>query len=473
LIAAGRGGARRWAWIAVAGFVVLLMFTFKPSIENDGVGYFSFLHSLVLDHDLDFTDEYRAASAEHIAYYAPLLTTRTANGMLANFFPVGAAVISLPAYVATLAARPTGEPQFGVPFTASISLVSLLFGLIALVLAYRMAMALAGSAAALVGVVGAAAATPFLYYLLYEPSYSHTFSAGAVAAFVYVWWWRRDQRSALGWLALGLLGGLMGLIRYQDGPLLLIGLLDRPRRWWHLLLFFGGALIAFAPQLVIDQVLFGSLLPARPAGQDLQLFPGHYLDVLFSTRHGLFSWTPIALLAVAGFAFMRDRRLQLAFIYAFVVEVAIAGAAPDWYGGFSFGMRRFVSLTPFFALGLAALAQKVSTKVSWAAVSAFVAWNLLLMVNMTYVINSSADPGPVQLVVGQLKALPLLPHLVSQGAVGRALFFWPVLHLQFDPLYGFGLLLGEIACVAAALLALRWITASAPRAAVSEPEGTP
>ena len=463
MIAAGRG-TRRWAWFAVAGFVVLLAFTFKPSIENDGVGYFSYLHSLVVDHDLNFTDEYRAASAEHIAYYAPLLLSRTATGMLANYFPVGAAVISLPVYVATLAVRPSGEPQFGVPFSASVSLVSLLVGLLALVLAFRMATALTSSAAASVGVFGAAAATPFLYYLLYEPSYSHTFSAAAVAAFVYVWWWRRDMRSAMGWFALGLLGGLMGLIRYQDGPLLLIGLLDRPRRWWHLVLFFAGALVAFAPQLVIDQVMFGSLLPARPAGQDLQLFPGHYLDVLFSTRHGLFSWTPIALLAVAGFAFVQDRRLQAAFIYAFVVEVSIAGAAPDWYGGFSFGMRRFVSLTPFFAFGLAALAQKVSPKVGWAAVSAFIAWNLVLMVNMTYVINSSADPGFVQLLIGQLKALPLLPHLVSQGAVGRALIFWPVLRLPFDPVYGFGLLIGEVACVAFALLTLRWISRPAPKA---------
>jgi hypothetical protein len=449
------------AWFAIAVFIVVLAFTFKPSIENDGVGYFSYLHSLVVDHDLDFTNEYAAASAEHIAYYAPLLQTRTATGMLANFFPVGAAVISLPAYVAMLAAHPSGEPQFGVPFTAAVSLVSLLVGLLALVLAYRLATALTDSKAALVGVIAAAAATPFLYYLLYEPSYSHTFSAGAVAAFVYVWWSRRDRRSAVGWLALGMLGGLMGLIRYQDGPLLLIGLLDRPRRWWHLVLFFIGALVAFAPQLVIDQVLFGSFLPARPAGQDLQLFPGHYLDVLFSTRHGLFTWTPIALLAAAGFVFVRDRRLQAAFIYAFVVEVIIAGAAPDWYGGFSFGMRRFVSLTPFFGFGLAALAQKVSSRVSWTAVTAFVAWNLVLMVNMTYVINSSRDPGFVQLLVGQLKALPLLPHLVSQGAVGRALFFWPVLHLPFDPLYGFGLLVGEIACVIAALLVLRWISTPA------------
>src|SRR5207249_7966694 len=178
-------------------------------------------------------------------------------------------------------------------------------------------------------------------------------------AFLYVWWWRRDRRSALGWFALGVLGGLMGLIRYQDGPLLLIGLLDRPRRGLHLLHCLAGVLVAFAPQLPIDQVLFGSLLPASPAGQDLQFLPGHYLDVLFSSFHGLFSWSPILLLAVAGFAFVPDRRLQVAFVYSIVLELALCVAVPVWFGGFAFGMRRFVILTTFFAIGVAAVAQMI------------------------------------------------------------------------------------------------------------------
>jgi hypothetical protein len=469
LVSAGHD-VRPWAWFAVAGLVLLLALTFKPSIENDGIGYFSYLHSLVVDHDLDFTNEYLAARAEGVGYYPLLIESRTANGMLADYFPIGAAAISLPVYLVTLAARPSGEPQFGVPFSVTISLVSLLVGLIALALSYRLAAGLTKSASALIGVVGAAAATPFIYYLLYEPSYSHTFSACAVAAFLYVWWWRRDSRSALGWFALGLLGGLMGLIRYQDGPLLLIGLLDRPRRWWYFLLFFAGALVAFAPQLPVDQALFGSLLPARPAGQELQFFPGHYLDVLFSSFHGLFSWTPIDLLAVAGFIFVTDRRLKLAFIYALVVEVIIGGAAPDWFGGFSFGMRRFVSLTPFFAIGLAALAQRVGPRVSWAAVAAFVAWNVVLITNFTYVIKTSGDPGYLQILSGQLKALPLLPHLISQGAAGRSLIFWPVLHVPFDPVYGLALLLGEVACLAGAWLVLRRLPATPKHPLPSRPQ---
>ena len=454
------------AWLALAGLLFVLALTFKPVIENDGIGYFSYLHTLVVDHDLDFTNEYQAVRTEHVGYYPLLIQSRTSTGMLADYFPVGAAIVSLPVYLVTLALHPSGEPQFGPPFSVTLTLVSLLMGLLALVLAYRLASAIITPRPALIGVAAAALATPFIYYLVYEPSYSHTFSACAVGAFLYVWWWRRDRRSALGWFALGVLGGLMGLIRYQDGPLLLIGLLDKPRRWWHLLPFLAGVLVAFAPQLPIDQVLFGSLLPARPAGQDLQFLPGHYLDVLFSSFHGLFSWSPILLLAVAGFAFVPDRRLQVAFVYAFVLELALGGAAPDWFGGFAFGMRRFVSLTPFFAIGLAAVAQRIGPRISWAAVGAFVAWNLLLMTNFTYVIKTSGDPGFGQILTGQLKAVVFLPHLVSQGAAGRALLLWPALNARFDPIYGAAVLLGELVCVAAAAWAL--LKLPAPTAKVND-----
>jgi len=84
-----------------------------------------------------------------------------------------------------------------------------------------------------------------------------------------------------------------------------------------------------------------------------------------------------------------------------------------------------------------------------------VAWNLLLMVNFTYVIQGSQDPGYLGLLSGQVKALPYLPHLVSQGAVGRMLLFWPVLHLSFQPLAGLALLAGEAACLLGALAVAR------------------
>ncbi|HEY8642482.1 MAG TPA: hypothetical protein VIO84_06905, partial [Candidatus Dormibacteraeota bacterium] len=131
---------------------------FKPVVEGDGVGYYSWQHSLIVDHNLDFANEYQAAFAAHVTVNAEHLTTRTANGHLAEFFPLGPALLAAPAYLAALALAPSGRPLFGPPFTTAFVLASLLYGLLALAVAYRLALRLAEPRAALLGVAAAALA---------------------------------------------------------------------------------------------------------------------------------------------------------------------------------------------------------------------------------------------------------------------------------------------------------------------------
>jgi hypothetical protein len=432
---------------------VLFLWTgFKPVVEGDGVGYYSWQHSLIVDHNLDFANEYQAAFAAHVTVNAEHLTTRTANGHLAEFFPLGPALLAAPAYLAALALAPSGRPLFGPPFTTAFVLASLLYGLLALAVAYRLALRLAEPRAALLGVAAAALATPFAYYLPYEPSYSHTFSAFAVGLFLWAWWRGRDSRSLGGWLLLGFLGGLMALVRFQDGPLLAIALLDVRRAGWRVLLLLPGALLAFAPQLLADLYLFGTWLPQRPAGQDLQPLPGHYLEVLFSSWHGWVAWSPIVLVAAVGIAQLRRPAFQAAAAYAFLVELALNGAAPDWWGGYAFGARRFLDLTPFVVVGLAAVAGRLPNWLAWLAAAVFAGWNLLLVANLTYVIRADRDPGFGGLLVGQVSAVRHVPNLFAQGEVVRDLLLWPALGRPFAPAPGLSLAMLEAVCVVAAVV---------------------
>jgi hypothetical protein len=260
------------------GFFAL---TLKPVIESDGIGYFAYLHSVVVDHDFDLTDEYAALTTAHVVYSGPLVTARTETGLAADFFPIGPALLSLPAYLVAVAHNPSGEPQYGPPFTIAVALSSLFYGLLALALSYRLAREVTGSSSsATIGVLAGCLCTPFVYYLVYEPSYSHTFSAFAVAAFTYAWWRLSGGGSALHWVGLGVLGGVMAMVRFQDGLLLMLVLLDLKRARWRVLLAAAGALLAFTPQLWVDHVIFGTWLPQRPSGQELAPLQGHYLDVL-------------------------------------------------------------------------------------------------------------------------------------------------------------------------------------------------
>jgi hypothetical protein len=431
-----------------AALVVALALTFRTAVEGDGVGYVAYLHSAWVDHDLDFANEYAAALAGQVPVDHRLLGVRTSTGHIANYFPVGAAVLASPAYLVALLIDHAGEPQYGMPFAAAFTLTSLLAGLVALSISWR----LTSSA---IAVAAVAVATPYTFYLLYAAGYSHMFSALAVSLFVLLWWRTRERRTAAAWVGLGLLGGLMALIRFQDGLLLLLVLLDVRRARWRVLTVVPVAALVFVPQLVVDQILFGTLLPQRPLGQGLGLVPAHALDVLLASWNGLFIWHPLTLLAVVGMALVRDRALRAACLLAFVLEVVIDGAAPDWWGGLAFGGRRFIDLTPFFAVGFASLAARVDRRVAWGVVAAGAVWNLLLMANLIYVIRYEHDPGYGGLLLGQLEAVRWLPHLLVKGEALRDVALG-LIGRQSSPGTGVALMAALAAAVALAIAVARW-----------------
>ena len=467
-------------WLA-GGFCLVLLglaCTFRPVVQGDGVNYFAYLHSLAVDHDLDFRDEYRAAMLAGISVDPTLTATPTVTGLVANFQPVGAAVLAFPFYAAALAIHPSGVPQFGSGFVTAFTVASLFYGLLALALSARLAAASTGSRHAALAAAGIAVlTTPLAFYMLYDPSYSHTFSAFAVSAFVLVWWRGRERRSPAGWFALGLLGGLLGLIRIQDAPLAAIALIDLPRagsqgpdetkflgvlqQAWP---FVPGLALAFGPQLLIEHTLFGTWLPYRPAAFAPSFWPGHYADVLVSTHNGLLTWSPVFALAALGLFLLPDRRLALAGLFAFAVELVIEGSAPDWWGGLSFGMRRFLDLLPFVVVGLAELARRAQPWVVALGGSLLAVWNLVLVANFLYVMRGDRNPTYAELFGGQVEALRYVPRLFAQGGAVRSLLLWRVLHEPFRPGFGLLLLALEAACLLVALWAARaWQPAAAVR----------
>src|SRR4029077_6693442 len=105
------------------------------------------------------------------------------------------------------------------------------------------------------------------------------------------------------------------------------------------LVMFASAFLVFIPQLITYRILNGNFLPARNVTDKFTWDGAHTLDVLFSNFHGLFTWTPVDLLAVIGlfFVFRRDRLVALAFLVAFVAETYLLGSFSTWFGGAAFG----------------------------------------------------------------------------------------------------------------------------------------
>ena len=111
------------------------------------------------------------------------------------------------------------------------------------------------------------------------------------------------------------------------------------------------------PQIAYWHAITGQLVANGYVGEHLELLRPHLLEVLFSVRKGLFFWTPLLLLAVAGVPFLRRFAPGLfvpTIAYLAVHTWIVASWSTWWYGG-SFGMRPFVEALPILAMPLAAL----------------------------------------------------------------------------------------------------------------------
>ena len=111
----------------------------------------------------------------------------------------------------------------------------------------------------------------------------------------------------------------------------------------------------------------------------------HWLDVLFSTRNGLFTWTPAALLGVVGLLLLLRRAPGWAVVAlaAVVMQVAVNGLLLDWWAGAAFGARRFVGGAVFLALGygwLATLLWPTRRRLALAVTALLIVLNGLLVV---------------------------------------------------------------------------------------------
>jgi hypothetical protein len=347
-------------------------------VVGDAVHHFVQLRSLVYDGDLQFRNEYvrlyglggadaRADGDEWI------FDDLTVTGHVRNYSPVGPALIWAPLYGLLSAvlwigaglglnATPTGyEPLL--QLAPGLTGIAAATG--AAVLAARLAARWTTPEWATAGTVGIWLGSPAIYYSLVSPSYSHAPSMLAMALYLLVW--AKGAASPAGvtgrWCALtGFLSGLASLMRWQDALGILLALYVvavRPdhslaARARHAALVLAGWVVAFLPQMAVWQVLYGSPLTMPQGAGFMEWTAPNPVAVLFSANHGLFTWTPVLLPAVAGAIALsrRDRRVARPLVILAVAAWWVNASVADWWAGEAFGARRFLSLFAIFAPGL-------------------------------------------------------------------------------------------------------------------------
>ncbi len=441
----------------------------NPWVRGDGVGYYAFARALLFQHDLRFEKDWLAANptfrmgrvdAAGRIYAEQYTSTNHLN----NHFSIGPALLWMPALAVThmgvVAANALGArvPPDGLsrPYIVAMALATALCSFLGLWLTFRVARRYCDEHWALLSTVGIWLGTSLPVYMYFNPSWSHGHSVFAVGLFL--WYWERTRsgpepfgvlRSSGQWAVLGLLSGLMMNVYYPNAVLMLIpaveALGDYRRAWrgaaWRLpafagllarhTLYVGMALAAFLPTLIVKKVIFGSAFDLGYTEEWYWSSPA-LLQVLFSSNHGLLSWTPILVLAVAGLLLLAryDRRMALCLLVGFLGFYYFIASYATWHGLSSYGNRFFVSLTPLFILGLAATLQTLDrwfASVSGAlytlslVILLFIAWNVGFLFQWgTHMIPVR---GPIvwrEMVYNQVQVVPgRLVRSVASYLTGR------------------------------------------------------
>jgi len=335
----------------------------------DPVGYYAYLRSGFFDHDLEFRNEYTAL---HGIGFASPDQPLTPTGKLPNPYAVGCAVMWFPFFLGAhfcTALSGAAADGYSQPYHTAIYLANVVYGLGALVLAYRLARRYFSEQAAVTGTVTVWLCTNFFYYLFPLVPMSHTTSMFVVTIVLWLWATGDGPAGPVRATAIGAFGGLAALIRWQNALFMLIPagemlvavgrdrlrgrqLVETIVRLATMCLVF---LTVFLPQMIVWHSLYGRWLTVPQGSEYVVWYKPHLFDVLFSTRHGLISWTPAVAGCLLGIVMLvrTRRRLAAGLLAAFLLQLYVNSVA-GWTG-WSFGMRRFVNCTALFVLGAAYL----------------------------------------------------------------------------------------------------------------------
>ena len=444
---------RRFARILVVIYLLTLPLL-NPWVRGDGVGYYAYARAPLIEHSLDFTHDYRSANDSFREGRVdengqPKAQFRTRTGHLDNHFTVGPAILWSPfliiAHCGVLMARlmGSGVPAngFSGPYLYAMALSTGLYGFLALLISFRLARKYVGPAWSFVATIAIWWASSLPVYMYFNPSWSHAHSAFAVALFLWYWDSTREGRSLAQWLCLGVIVGLMLDVYYANLMVASVLAIEGVRQYAssgrpssprfqelmirHLLFGFM-VVVVMIPTFVSRWIVYGGPFETGYVSiRDFLWRSPVFLSVLFSSNHGLLSWTPLLGLAILGLFFFASRlpEVGIPFLTAVVTFYLFISFYPDWAGISSYGNRFFISLTPLFVLGLAYLLERVASYFSQprtalavfsGVLSCFVLWNLGLIYQFgTHMVPARGPISFRQVAYNQFYIVPgqLTSHL--------------------------------------------------------------
>lgn len=326
-------------------FYLLHAFFLHKTVYGDGIYYYSYLRSMVVDHDINFQNEYA-----HFGISQPT----TPTGFLSNVYAIGPALFWLPFYLPFHFLIKGNGYEFS--YQLLIGFINVGYAISGLVLLYRLLTKFFYEKISTLAMIGIALSTNLFFYGSLDTVNSHAITFFLAVSIISRVVERRET------FITGILIGLLSLVRSQEAIFLLLFFFTYPL--FDILKAGVGTLVGFIPQFLTWQILYGTFIksPYLDPYHYFDFLHPHLLDVLFSPNNGLLLWTPIIGIALIGlFLSSFPKQLKrIPFSLLLFTECYLIASWSFWWQGASYSGRMFISVLPILAFGLTAILKKLS-----------------------------------------------------------------------------------------------------------------
>jgi hypothetical protein len=356
----------------------------RAPIQSDGYSYYVYLPSWFIYKDFSLD---ALANEWYGGTYPSFTGLRRwpATGHWMNLHPIGTALLEAPFFIAADALSWwSNMPRdgFSLYYEHAAGLAGLAYFIAGIALLRRILTRHFSEGVALATLVCVVWGTNLFHYGVFDATFSHAFAFFEIALWLWLveaWWDRATNAQSV---ALGLTAALIVLTRHTNAIVLLVLPLFGVASWsdvrtrmdevWNRRGFLAIAVVAGAiamlPQVALYRWTTGSWIvnayDTHAGSVGFQFRSPHVLQVLFSTQKGLFFWSPVLLLAVAGLIVGRGwiRGLRAAAIVVFATQIYLVASWSEWQFGASYGHRAFTDGLALTAPFLAACFERVAVR---------------------------------------------------------------------------------------------------------------
>ena len=375
-----------------------------PPIRSDGWSYHVYLPAWFIFHDPSL----EAIARDCCGGIFPTFTAIErwpGTGVWINVHPPGPAILSAPFFLAAHLLTKwsnLSRDGFSLYYQHAAGLAGVVYLTLGLWALKRALLRWFSPGVVLASLVAITWGTNLFHYGTYDPTFSHVyaFALTAILLLIVPRWFEAPTigRSML----VGVVAALLVLVRHVNAIVVVgfacYGLSSivsvRQRVVWikdHARVVVTAAAVAMAclaPMMMFYRRATGRwLVSPYGSSRGFHFEAPHLAGVLVSPIKGLFFWSPVLVLAVVGFWFLRRRLPQMIAPIAIVLPLFTYLIASwfDWQYGSSFGHRGFVDVLPFFAVGLAGCFDRVKDTI--AAIPVGVVTTLLVALSIAQMIQ--------------------------------------------------------------------------------------